>query len=98
LERISILFNLAEEAVEEKDFEKANYYVESARKISMRVNTPIPSELKRRICSHCHHFLKPGVNSQVRIDGRRHRVEVKCLDCAKHTYYPYVRDKKNKKS
>jgi len=93
LERIERLFDLAGEAADDGDLERAHYFVDLAVKISSRTNTPIPAGLKRKKCSHCNHFLKPGVNCRVRLDSQRKRVDVKCLDCKEYTYYPYVREK-----
>ena len=47
-ERIDILFNLAEEEAKAHKFQRANRYVDLARKIGMRYNVRVPSQYKRR--------------------------------------------------
>lgn len=77
LERIKILFGRAELEFEPHP-ELSHRYVEIARKISMKVNVPIPREFKRRFCKRCKHYLVPGRNCRVRVSNR---VKYTCLDC-----------------
>ena len=94
MERIRILFSLAWEAASEGDLEFADYYVDLAYKIGMRVNTPLPKDLKALACRNCRCFLQPGVTSRVRLDSERNRVDVKCLRCGGYMHYPYVKEKR----
>jgi ribonuclease P protein subunit RPR2 len=77
VERMKILFSRAEAEFGEHP-ELSNRYVELARKISMKVNVPIPRELKRKFCKKCNHYMVPGKNCRVRIGSR---VRYTCLDC-----------------
>src|SRR3989338_9484492 len=70
LERIKVLFEQAQLRFKEHP-ELSNRYAKLARTIAMKYKVRIPSELKRRYCSHCYHFLMPGVNSRVRIQKGR---------------------------
>tara|TARA_Y100000034_G_C6805019_1_gene361398 strand:+ start:113 stop:394 length:282 start_codon:yes stop_codon:yes gene_type:complete len=83
--RIKKLFSEADK-VFNKNKKLANRYVELARKISMKVNQPIPKLLKRRFCKHCYHYLRNGVNSRVRI--HKSRVIIYCDNCKKYTRIP----------
>jgi ribonuclease P protein subunit RPR2 len=89
LERISILFRLASEHAK-KNPELSNRYVNLARKISMRLRVSIPTELRRRFCKHCHHYLLQGKNCRVRLSGGH--VTYYCLDCRKFMRFPYLRE------
>lgn len=75
-ERINRLFELAEEREEN---ELADRYVELAIKISMKTETPIPSDLKKRFCSNCKSFLTPGDNCEVRVNSKN--TVYRCLEC-----------------
>ncbi|MBI2105792.1 ribonuclease P [Candidatus Woesearchaeota archaeon] len=64
----------------------ADRYVELARKIAMKINLSIPKSLKRKFCKHCNSYLKPGVNSRIRI--HKSRVIIYCQNCRKYTRIP----------
>ncbi len=83
--RIRKLFSEADE-IFPKNPKLADRYVELARKIGMKINLRLPKRLKRKFCKHCYYYLKPGVNSRVRI--HKHRVIIYCLNCKKYTRIP----------
>lgn len=97
LERIEILFELAEKVALDGNLEYANNYVKKARIIGMKCNVRIPKELKRKFCKFCHSFLLPGKNSKVRINSKKKRVAIKCLSCGREMYFPYVREVKERR-
>ncbi|OYT26771.1 MAG: ribonuclease P [Candidatus Altiarchaeales archaeon ex4484_96] len=97
LERIKALFVEAEAAALKGDLDLANEHVFSAKKISSRTNTAIPSVLKRRYCRYCYHYLHPGLSSKVRTNPAKKRVEVSCLRCGRKNFYPYLREVKEKR-
>jgi len=81
LERIHILFRLADKVFRENP-ERAQRYVDLARRIAMRVRIRLPRELRRRICRRCKGFLVPGVNCRVRVRPcREPHVAITCLRC-----------------
>lgn len=80
-ERIKRLFKLAKQRTEAGKKPLADRYVEIARKIGMRQNTPIPSELKKKFCSECKAYLVPGDNCKVRIKSKKKTVNYKCREC-----------------
>ena len=82
LERISILFKEADE-IFSKNKELSNKYVKLARKLAMKVNLKMPSNLKRKFCKHCYSYLKRGANLRVRT--KNSKVVYYCLDCKKFT-------------
>jgi len=84
--RIDNLFCLAEQKAQLNDLNLANRYVELARKISMRSLTPIPRELKRHFCNHCHCYLLPNINCRIRI--HRGKIIIYCHNCKKYTRIP----------
>nr|WP_048060630.1 ribonuclease P protein component 4 [Methanothermus fervidus] len=94
LERINILFNLAEREFH-KHPERSHRYVEIARNIAMKYNIRIPRIWKRRFCKKCYKFLKPGYNSRIRVSGGK--VKIKCLECGHIMRYPYIKEKKEKR-
>ena len=79
LERIWRLFELAEKEFDKGNRERANRYVELARKISSRNKATIPTELKRKFCKKCRAFLKKGSNAEWKETDKW--VEIKCLGC-----------------
>ena len=84
-ERIKILFEQADK-IFKKSPKLSNRYVELARKIAMKVNYRLPKYLKRKFCKHCYSYLKPGVNSRIRI--HKNKVIIYCKDCKKYTRIP----------
>lgn len=81
-ERIKILFSEASK-IFSKNKERANRYVHIARKLAMKVNLSMPKVFRRQYCKHCYSYLKPGVNSTVRI--RDSKVIIYCKECKKYT-------------
>ena len=55
--------------------------VEIARALSRRNKVAIPQELKRRFCKGCGAFLKRGMNSDARVEGKLLLLE--CKECGK---------------
>ena len=79
LERIYRLFELAEMEFDRGNKERANRYVELARKIISRNKAVIPAELKKRFCKKCNAFLKRGKNSAWKKTAKG--VEISCMEC-----------------
>ncbi len=96
-ERITRLFEEADKAALAGELELSDEYVGNARKISIRNNLPIPSELKRKYCRHCYKYLLPGKTSQVRVNSREKKVDVSCLLCGKKSCHPYSREIKERR-
>ena len=92
LERVTILLKEAEQAFN-VDKELANSYVNKARKIAMKVNLKIPSDLKRKFCKHCNSFLVPGKNLRVRTKNKM--VVYYCLECKRFSKFR-LKSKKSK--
>ena len=67
----------------------ANRLVQKARRLAMRHRIRLPSSLKKHFCSHCHAYLRPGVNCRVRL--AKQRVIYLCLGCKKFMRFPYAR-------
>ena len=80
-ERIRKLFDQADKAFDERP-DLADRYVELARKISMKYKVRIPPELKKKFCTHCYKYLRPGVNARVR--SHKGRVIYYCDNCRKY--------------
>ena len=93
-ERILLLFKEAEKEFR-KHPERSKRYVELAQKIGMRYNVRIPKDLKRKFCSKCLSYLKPGVNCRVRTRKGKRAVVVACLVCGFVSRHPYIREKQN---
>jgi ribonuclease P protein subunit RPR2 len=86
-ERIKRLFELAELEALADNFGRADRYVKLARKIGMRYNVRFPQKYKRRFCKHCLSYLRPGINSRVRLRGSK--IVIFCEVCNKYTRIPY---------
>ena len=85
LERINQLFKEADFVFRENP-ERANRYVNIARKIAMKLNLKFPRELKRKFCKHCYSFLKPGINCRIR--NYKSRISIYCNNCKKFARIP----------
>ena len=82
IERMRQLFDQADRRREFSD-----KYVEMARKLSMRYKVPIPGDLQKRFCKHCHRYLIPGENCRVRT--RESKVVYYCLNCKMYMRFPF---------
>lgn len=85
-ERIALLFEEAEKMAR-IDKSLAKRYVEIARKIGMRYNVRLPAQLKRKFCTYCHAYLKPGLTCNVKVS--KGVVKITCFECMKTTRIPY---------
>jgi len=83
-ERIAILFDEARKIAGE-DRKLANRYVELARKIGMRYNVRLPSELKKHVCKKCKSYLAP---STARFSTKNKILRIKCNACERINRYP----------
>lgn len=90
-ERIKTLFKEADKVFNENP-ELANKYVNTARKIAMKLRLRFPRDLKRRFCKHCYFYLKPGVNCRVRT--KNGKVVYYCLNCKKYMRFPLLKKDK----
>lgn len=82
LERIERLFELALKCFEENP-ERADRYVEIARRISMKAKVRIPRVYKRYLlCKKCKRLIVPGYTCRIRIrsDGST-KIVITCLRC-----------------
>lgn len=77
-ERIDELFAQAEEAFE-IDSKLSDRYIRLARKIALKHKTPFKKEQKMHVCKKCFKYLKPGVNSRLRVV--KGRVIIMCQSC-----------------
>lgn len=93
-ERIDILFNKADEEFT-KHPERSNRYVEMARNIAKKYNMKMPHKWAKRFCRSCQHFMKPGLNCQVRLSDSS--VVIKCLECGNINKIPYIKEKKERR-
>lgn len=93
-ERIERLFELAERRIEKGDERLADRYVEIARNIGMTYSISVQSDLKKRFCSNCNTFLKPGFNCNVRFKSENQTVNYRCQNCGNTDRYGYGRDQK----
>jgi len=92
LERIDILFRLAEREAVAGNSARADRYASLAAKIGMRYNVRLPREFKRRYCRRCHAFLVPGKNCRVRVS--RGLVTSTCGVCGDIRRFPYIRERR----
>ena len=76
-ERISSLFNLAEEKREDSTL--SNRYVALAREISMRQRLRLSKQQKRSFCRCCGTYFVPGKNLRVRV--QHGKVVYTCQEC-----------------
>lgn len=94
-ERIRILFDLAEKEALKGEARRSSRYVQLARRIGMRYNTPLPPHLKRRFCRRCGTFLLPSVSSRVRL--QKSRITITCQKCGHIMRMPYSRERSSRR-
>jgi ribonuclease P protein subunit RPR2 len=94
-ERMQILTDLAVVNMRDRDVEKANRYIDLARRIGMRYNVRFSKGQKRLLCRMCKGILIPDITSKVRL--RRGKVNVRCSRCG-HVIRYGLRARKQKKS
>ncbi|NOQ55689.1 MAG: ribonuclease P [Nanohaloarchaea archaeon] len=92
-ERMHILFDQADRRFK-TDPDLSDRYMEIAKKISTKLNVPIPRELKRRFCRNCGAYLVYGANARQRVNSEKKYVIMTCLRCSQKKRIPYVAEKK----
>lgn len=85
-ERVDVLFEEAREAALEGDTQRADRYVELARRVAMRAQYPLPSRHRRRVCGQCYAYLLPGETARVRL--RSGNVSATCHACGAVNRFP----------
>lgn len=85
--RISILMREAKKAALEDELEKADRYVEIARKIGMKHNVSLNSKYKRKICSNCYSYLFPSKSCKIRV--KEGAIITRCLGCGTINRFKY---------
>ena len=91
-ERIEILFNSAEKALQE---EKENYskrYISLARKIGSKSRTRLPLGYKKKFCKVCNIFWIPGKTLRVRLQRKEKKLIYTCLSCGAIKRYPLIKN------
>ena len=83
--RISRLFSLAKDAMENNEPHLAQRYVELAGKISKKYNVRIPN--KREYCRKCYSYWIPGKTVKVTHDKKNKRVVYTCKQCGARRSY-----------
>lgn len=87
-ERIRRLFELASKRIPgEKQL--ADRYVELARKIGMKYQVSIPSDLKKQFCEECGSYLEPGYNCRVRVNSKKRNINYYCEECGHVNRYGF---------
>ncbi|MDY6770483.1 MAG: ribonuclease P protein component 4 [Candidatus Nanohaloarchaea archaeon] len=87
-ERIDILFEQASEVYDEHP-DRAERYVELARKIAMKYTLSLPRKYRMRFCSDCGAYLVPGNNARVRLDEDNRQKVITCEECGEKMRFPY---------
>lgn len=84
--RIERLHELAREAAQAGDDERARAYVRRARRVAERNRRRLPRSFRRFTCDACDAYLRPGRTARVRLQAGH--VVVTC-DCGTQARYPY---------
>ena len=77
-DKISLLFNKA------KSVKNPNDYVRKARRLAMKVNTPIPKEFKGKYCKHCYNYFN---SNNYRVRTKNGMIIYFCLNCKKYSKF-----------
>jgi ribonuclease P protein subunit RPR2 len=84
-QRIKVLFEQAEKA---KTQELANKYVQTARKIAMKLNLRFPRGYKRKFCKHCYNYFN---KDNYRVRTKNNKVVYYCRNCKKYMRFPLAK-------
>jgi len=84
--RIEESFKLAEKEALHGRMDRADRYVELARKIGMKYLVRIPKRYKLLFCKNCYRFLLPGVTCRVRTN--RGKLVIYCRRCGSYRRIP----------
>ena len=87
--RIETLFDEAEKAAVKDRLDRADRYVDLARKIGMRYNVTIPSEFRRRFCKRCYSYLFPEKTCSIRV--KNGMLVSRCKRCGTINRFKYKR-------
>ena len=93
-ERIEILFQNAEKELSSHP-ERSHRYVQMAQNIAQKYNLKIKGTWRGRFCKNCQHFIRPGLNSQIRLFNSS--INIKCLDCGEVRRIPYINEQKERR-
>jgi len=85
-ERIQRLFDMAEKAAKESDFEQADNCVRMAWKIKLKSRTRLTSYQKRLFCRRCLKFLADGKTGKYRTE--KGWLLIKCGNCGDVRRFP----------
>ncbi len=85
-ERVDRLFEMAEKAAAEGDFQSADRYVEMAWGIKQKFRIKLNDYQKRLFCRKCRSFLAEGDTGRYRTEGGM--AVVTCLKCGNVRRYP----------
>ena len=77
-ERIKTLFEQAEKT---KSQTLANKYIQTARKIAMKLNLRFPRGYKRKFCKHCYNYFR---KDNYRVRTKNNKVIYTCKNCKKY--------------
>lgn len=88
-ERIAILFDEARKIVGE-DKRLANRYAALARRIGMRYNVRLPSELRKHVCRACKAYLAPAT---AKYSTKNKVLRIACRACGRINRYPLSKQK-----
>ena len=69
------------------DKTEANKIVKKAKRVAMKNRVKLPSDIKRKVCKHCHSLLIPGVNCRVRT--KEGNVVYYCRECRRYSKIRY---------
>ncbi|MCD4760090.1 ribonuclease P [archaeon] len=81
-ERIKTLFEQAEKT---KSQTLANKYIQTARKIAMKLNLRFPRGYKRKFCKHCYNYFR---KDNYRVRTKNNKVIYTCKNCKKYMRFP----------
>lgn len=84
-ERIKTLFEQAEKA---KSQELSNKYIQTARKIAMKLNLRLPRGYKRKFCKHCYNYFR---KENYRVRTKNNKVIYYCKKCKKFMRFPLAK-------
>ena len=94
-ERIARLFALAEQQAKEGRTDRADRYVQLARKVGMRHTVRLAPQFRLRVCRACGAFLLPGRTARVR--AREGKMAVTCLACGAVRRHGYGREQRTRR-
>lgn len=86
-ERIAILFDEANDALDDDEYERSRRYLSRASEIATHHAVSFTRNQRMRFCDECSVLLQPGKTARVRLSGKN--IVITCHECGTVSRFGY---------